>query len=72
MENPLKGKRISQLKIDSIRNVNKNYCLMDMQLMNEKKMILTFGINNASMVLYLLYYYIIYYIILYLYLINKI
>ncbi|KAG4087343.1 hypothetical protein H8356DRAFT_1058605 [Neocallimastix lanati (nom. inval.)] len=34
------------LKIDSIQNINKDYKLLDIQLLNEKKMILTFGINK--------------------------
>jgi len=35
------------LKIDSIQNINKDYKLLDIQLLNEKKMILTFGINKV-------------------------
>ncbi|OUM56721.1 hypothetical protein PIROE2DRAFT_65398, partial [Piromyces sp. E2] len=48
-EKPINGRQLSRLKFDSIVNINKNFRLMDMQLINEKKMLLSFGINNKNM-----------------------
>ncbi|ORX76316.1 hypothetical protein BCR32DRAFT_271350 [Anaeromyces robustus] len=48
LEGELSNKQLSRLKIDSIQNITKNHKLLDMQLMNEKKLILTFGIYNKN------------------------
>ncbi|ORX50719.1 hypothetical protein BCR36DRAFT_404331 [Piromyces finnis] len=48
-KNLINGRQLSRLKFDSIENMNKNFKLMNIQLINEKKMLLSFGINNKDM-----------------------
>jgi len=52
VEKPIRGRQVSRLKFDSIANMSKNFRLMNMQLINEKKMLLSFGINNKNMVFF--------------------